>query len=54
MLQGLPGVGPALEDRLLPRHFGTVEDVITADEITRMQVPGLGRTKARRIREIIS
>jgi hypothetical protein len=36
----------------LPRHFGTVERVITADEITLMQVPGLGPTKARRIREI--
>ena len=53
MLQGLPGVGPALADRLL-RHFGTVERVITADEITLMQIPGLGRTKARRIREIVS
>ena len=53
MLQGLPGVGPALADRLL-LHFGTVEQVITADEITLMQVPGLGRTKARRIREIVS
>jgi DNA excision repair protein ERCC-4 len=53
MLQGLPGVGPALADRLL-LHFGTVEQVITADEITLMQVPGLGRTKARRIRGIVS
>ena len=53
MLQGLPGIGPALADRLL-RHFGTVEQVITADEITLMQVAGLGRTKARRIREIVS
>ena len=35
-------------------HFGTVEHVITADEITLMQVPGLGRTKARRIKEIVS
>lgn len=53
MLQGLPGIGPALADRLL-LHFGTVEHVITADEITLMQVPGLGRTKARRIREMVS
>jgi DNA excision repair protein ERCC-4 len=53
MLQGLPGVGPALADRLL-RHSGTVEQVITADEITLMQVAGLGHTKARRIREIVS
>jgi DNA excision repair protein ERCC-4 len=50
MLQALPGVGPALADRLL-RHFGTVEQVITADEITLMQVADLGRTKARRIRD---
>lgn len=53
MLQGLPGVGPALAHRLL-LHFGTVEHVITADEVTLMQVHGLGRTKARRIREIVS
>ena len=46
-------VGPALAHRLL-LPLGTVEQVITADEITLMQVPGLGRTKARQIREIIS
>jgi ERCC4-type nuclease len=40
-------------DRLL-LHFGMVERVITADEITLRQVPGLGRTKARQIREIVS
>jgi DNA excision repair protein ERCC-4 len=49
MLQGLPGVDAALADRLL-LHFGTVEHVITADEITLRQVPGLGRTKARLVR----
>jgi len=31
MLQGLPGVGPALANRLLV-HFGSVERVITADQ----------------------
>lgn len=53
MLQGLPGVGPALANRLL-LHFGTVEHVITADESTLMQVRGIGGKKAQRIRKVVS
>lgn len=53
MLQGLPGVGPALAQRLLAR-FGSVERVITADEAALMQVRGIGRTTATRIRELVS
>jgi Fanconi anemia group M protein len=53
MLQGLPGVGPALANRLLI-HFGAVEHVITADENTLIEVHGIGRKKAQRIRKIVS
>jgi ERCC4-type nuclease len=52
MLQGLPGVGPAMANRLL-LQFGSVERVLTADEIMLMQVRGVGRKKAQRIREIV-
>jgi DNA excision repair protein ERCC-4 len=53
MLQGLPGVGPALANRLL-LQFGTVEHVITADESMLVQVRGVGAKKAQRIREVVS
>ena len=52
MLQGLPGVGPALANRLL-LQLGSVEGVVTADEATLMQVRGLGIKKASRIRELV-
>jgi Fanconi anemia group M protein len=52
MLQGLPGVGPALANRLL-LQFGSIERVIAADETTLMQTPGVGRKKAARIRELV-
>lgn len=50
LLQGLPGVGPALANRLLC-HFGSVERVITADAATLTEVRGLGPKKAARIRD---
>ena len=53
MLQGLPGVGPALAYRLL-LHLGSVERVVTADEATLMQVRGLGAKKVSRIRELLT
>jgi DNA excision repair protein ERCC-4 len=53
MLQGLPGVGPALANRLLV-HFGSVERVITADPGLLVQVRGIGPSKAQRIRDVVS
>lgn len=53
VLQGLPGVGPALADRLL-LQFSSVERVITADERQLVQVRGIGAGKAQRIRNLVS
>jgi len=52
MLQGLPGVGPALAHRLL-LEFGCVERVVTTDEEALMRVRGVGREKAARIRDVM-
>ena len=52
ILQGLPGVGPALAHRLL-LEFGCVERVLTADEQALMRVRGVGREKAARIRQVM-
>jgi len=53
VLQGLPGVGPALAKRLLV-HCGSVERVITADQDLLAQVRGIGPKKAQRIRNVVS
>lgn len=53
VLQGLPGVGPALANRLL-RQFGSVEGVMTAAESMLVQVRGIGPQKARQIRKLVS
>jgi ERCC4-type nuclease len=52
LLQGLPGVGPALAGRLL-MGLGSIERVIAADEATLMGIRGLGLKKAARIRELV-
>lgn len=52
LLQGLPGVGPALAHRLLC-HFGSVERVLTVDAATLAEVRGIGVKKAARIRELV-
>jgi ERCC4-type nuclease len=49
LLQGLPGVGPERAARLLAR-FGTVAEVMSADEESLREVPGIGRNVARAIR----
>ena len=52
MLQGLPGVGPALANQLL-RQFGSIERVTTAEETELLQIRGIGPRKAARIRELL-
>jgi ERCC4-type nuclease len=53
VLQGLPGVGPALAQRLLAQ-LGSVERVMTAGAAELAVVRGIGSKKAARIREIVS
>jgi len=53
LLQGLPGVGPALAGRLLG-HFGSIERVLTADASALVEVRGVGSRKAARIRELVA
>ena len=52
LLQGLPGIGRALANRLL-LQLGSIERMVLADEPTLMEVRGLGRIKAARIRELV-
>jgi len=52
LLQGLPGIGPALAHRLLG-HFGSIERVLSADASALAEVRGVGAKKAARIRELV-
>lgn len=52
VLQGLPGVGPALACRLLDR-FGSIERVFSADVAALAEVRGIGPRKAAVIRELV-
>lgn len=52
LLQGLPGVGPALAHRLLC-HFGSIERVLSADASALAEVRGVGAKKAACIRELV-
>jgi len=52
LLQGLPGIGPALASRLLGR-FGSIEGVFTADACALSDVRGIGEKRAARIRELV-
>ena len=53
VLEGLPEIGPATAKTLL-NHFGTVENVFTADEDELQEVAGVGETTARKIRQLVS
>jgi len=53
VLQGLPGVGPALAARMLAR-FGSIERAMVADAEALMEIDGLGPGKAARIRDLVA
>ena len=53
ILQGLPGVGPALAKRLL-QHFGSVEAVFSAPREKLTEVKGIGTVLSERMRDVIS
>ncbi len=52
IVEGLPGVGPRLADRLL-RTFGSVRAVFNASEHLLAKVKGVGPKRAREIRAVI-
>jgi len=52
-LQGLPGVGPERAKRMLDK-FGSIEAVIIASQHDLMNVPGIGKHLANKIRWIVS
>jgi Fanconi anemia group M protein len=53
VVEGLPGVSAVLAKRLLD-HFGTVERVMEASVGELRQVHGIGKEKAKRIRQVLS
>ncbi|MFH0861560.1 MAG: DEAD/DEAH box helicase [Candidatus Altiarchaeota archaeon] len=52
VVESLPNVSAVLADRLL-RRFGSVEDVITANEKELEEVEGIGEKKAKEIRKVV-
>jgi len=52
LIQGLPNVGPKLAKRLL-EYFGSIENIFNATELQLMDVEGVGKKKANKIRRLI-
>jgi DNA excision repair protein ERCC-4 len=52
ILQGLPKVGPTVAKRLL-EYFGSVSGVMNATVESLMQVDGIGRVSAEKIRQVL-
>ncbi len=52
VVEGLPGVSSVLARRLL-EHFGKVERIMTASEHELRKVRGIGKKKAREIRDLL-
>ncbi|MBC8320125.1 MAG: hypothetical protein H8E34_05320 [Bacteroidetes bacterium] len=51
-IQGLPGVGPALAQKLL-EHFKSIEKIVAANISSLRKVEGIGKTKADQLYEFI-
>ncbi len=51
-LDTIPGVGPALKERLI-KHFGSVKAIKAADEAALVEVKGVGKALAGKIRETL-
>ncbi|MDP2721229.1 MAG: ERCC4 domain-containing protein [Bacteroidales bacterium] len=50
LIQTLPGIGPALAQRLLA-HFNSIEQIVLADMDSLIKVEGVGKQKAKRLFE---
>ena len=53
IVEGLPGISATMAERLL-LHFGTVEKIMTASEKQLMEVEGIGKKRAKAIREVLT
>lgn len=52
IVEAFPQLGPKLADALL-RHFGSLQNFVSASEAQLREVPKIGKIKARRIRELL-
>jgi Fanconi anemia group M protein len=52
IIESLPGIGPSTAKALLA-HFGSVENVLTADEEELLAAPGVGPERARALKKIV-
>lgn len=52
VVESLPGIGPQLAQALLT-HFGSARRVMAASAEELLQVPGIGKARARRIRQVL-
>jgi len=52
IIECLPGIGPETAKKLL-RYFGSVENVVAADEKKLSEVDGIGEKKAKMIRSVL-
>ena len=53
IIEGLPGVGPTLAKQLL-KHFGTVKNIVNADDKELLQAEGIGKERAKQIKKVIT
>ncbi len=52
LIETLPGIGPQTSKNLL-KNFGTIKNLVNANEEELMQVKKIGKTKARQIKKVL-
>ncbi len=53
LLEGIPKIGPHLAGGLL-EHFSSIKNILEASEEELIKVKGIGKTKARKIKQLLS